>query len=274
MLVFCLLCLSISQTSEAFPCERHFLFADGKERSYLLCPPETSLSSYPLLIALHGGLGNAREFLQKTRLHEFLEDFILVYPDGTPGRKNRHRRVWNAGRCCGKAAKENVGDVSFLSALIEKVSSEFPVRRVFVVGFSNGGMMAYRLACEISEQLAGIAVFSGTLVYDTCDFDKAKDVAILHVHGLEDRFVPFYGGIGKLTRVRYPNMKEVLEAFAAPRKCQGPFKENGNFRVKLQYECLSGAPIEVHLLKYQGHKWLKNLFGKLLQDFFAETSSL
>ena len=254
-----------------YSCRKRFLSVNGFKRNYFLCLPETHSSSYSLLIALHGGLGNAKEFLQTARLHDLLDNFIVAYPNGTPIREDQHRRVWNAGRCCGRATKENIDDVYFLSTLINELSSEFPIDRVFLMGFSNGGMMAYRLTCEIPDRLTGVVVVSGTLVYDECNFKEAKNVAILHIHGLQDRFVPFYGGTGRLTGVQYPNMKEVLRSFAEPRKCQILSNQNGSAEgsIEVEYKCSSGAPIKVYLFKEEEHEWFANLFVEILLNFLV-----
>jgi len=72
----------------------------------------------PLLIALHGGMGNGKHFMKSTGLDKTAEknNFIVVFPNGT-ARFNRGRYTWNAGSCCGYAFKKKIDDVGFIRKL-------------------------------------------------------------------------------------------------------------------------------------------------------------
>jgi polyhydroxybutyrate depolymerase len=58
-----------------------------------------------------------------------------------------------------------VDDVAFLDALLDDLAGAYRVdpRRVFATGMSNGAMMAYRLASELSERIAAVAPVAGTM---------------------------------------------------------------------------------------------------------------
>ena len=73
------------------------------------------------------------------------------------------RYTWNADNCCGYAHRQNVDDVGFISALIEELVADYQVdpSRVSVTGFSNGAMMTFRLACELSGKIAAAAPYAG-----------------------------------------------------------------------------------------------------------------
>lgn len=91
--------------------------------------------------------------------------FYALYPLGI---KNPHegyvdaRRTWNGEDCCGYAEQSHINDSLFVSELIKKIISEnvINLKQVYVIGFSNGGLLAYRLACEHGDMLAAIATFS------------------------------------------------------------------------------------------------------------------
>jgi poly(3-hydroxybutyrate) depolymerase len=70
---------------------------------------------------------------------------------------------WNAGECCGLPVTKKINDVGFLEAVIANVAARTPVnlRRVYMTGISNGGMMAYAFAAEASTHVAAIASVSG-----------------------------------------------------------------------------------------------------------------
>jgi polyhydroxybutyrate depolymerase len=80
-----------------------------------------------------------------------------------------------------------------MRALIDKLEDDYAVdpKRVFVTGISNGGMMSYRLACELSEKIAAAAPVEGAQNL-TCR--PSRPVSIIVFHGTADRLVPFNGG--------------------------------------------------------------------------------
>ena len=171
---------------------RGTLPAGGRERSYRLWRPvsvETGKRA-PLVVVLHGGFGSAGQAEQSYGWDELADrhGFLVAYPDGVG-------RSWNAGWCCGAARTQEVDDVAFVRELVAEVSATDGVdpRRVFAAGVSNGGMLAYRVACESPGLLAAIGVVAGTMV---CDCLQPGPVSLLHIHGLEDRSVPFWGGAG------------------------------------------------------------------------------
>jgi poly(3-hydroxybutyrate) depolymerase len=83
---------------------------------------------------------------------------VIVWPNGV-------NRSWNAADCCGAAHARGVDDVGFLRALVARLSSEFPIdpTRVYVSGWSNGCMMAQRLAVEASDLIAAVGCMAGYL---------------------------------------------------------------------------------------------------------------
>lgn len=177
--------------------------ADGQRRTYRIYVPR-SLPRHrpvPLLVALHGGFGSGAQFEANSGFDTLAErhGFIVVYPDGTPIRNQgalANARVWNGGRCCGPAARQQVDDVGFIRQLIDEVSAKHDVdaKRVYAAGHSNGAIMSYRLACELSDKIVAIGVQSGALEIDNCR--PTHPVSVLHIHGSADRNIPITGGAG------------------------------------------------------------------------------
>ena len=129
----------------------HFIAVGSAPRSYLLhVPPRPStvagdtLASFPLVLVLHGSSGSARDIRQTTRMDSLSDayGFIVAYPQGTNG-GGLFPSDWNGGACCGEAARENVDDVGFMSALTGEISRNLPVdqNRIFIAGFSSGAIM-------------------------------------------------------------------------------------------------------------------------------------
>lgn len=152
---------------------------------------------FPLLIALHGGLGTPRSMMEKSQFDEWAdnEGFIVVYPEGID-------RTWNAGHCCGKARDQDRDDVAFLEAVLDKVRAEHDISRIGVTGHSNGAMMAYRFAAESSE-VDFVAVVAGAIGGQKNAFADpyeipapGRPVDVLIIHARDDPNVPFDGGRG------------------------------------------------------------------------------
>lgn len=149
-----------------------------------------------LVIALHGLSGDGRQFAYYTALHNaFGSDTVVAYPDST-AKSAADRAGWNAGFCCGSGWKQGVDDVAFLAALIDTLVADNHIAkgRVFVVGFSNGGFMAERLAAERPDLVAGVAVMSGTIGTKANVLHPASPVPMLLTHGAKDQRVRYDGG--------------------------------------------------------------------------------
>ncbi|MCK5004296.1 MAG: alpha/beta fold hydrolase [Candidatus Aminicenantes bacterium] len=187
---------------------RRTLSYNGLNRSYFLHVPPESDSSIPapLVIALHGATGNGDSLRCNPELalnkKGDNKGFIMVYPEGTGDSETRSFH-WNAAHCCGSAWIDNIDDVGFIKHLIETLTVELHLdpSRIFVLGFSNGGMMAYRLAAEIPEKLAAISSLAGAIGgrfsenHEVCTIPiPSQPVPVLIVHGLQDQEVPYYGG--------------------------------------------------------------------------------
>jgi len=168
------------------------LESGGRTRTYLvhLPPSDGAGTLLPLVFVLHGATESdaSVEKLSGMSAKADQEHFVAVYPSGT-GRLP----TWNAGNCCGPAVKEHIDDIGFLRALLETLKRDYPIdpKRVYFTGISNGAMMSYRVACEMSGQVAAIAPVEGAL---NVDCHPMAPVAVLIFHGTADRLVPFKGG--------------------------------------------------------------------------------
>lgn len=166
----------------------------------------------PVVVAFHGGGGHPESMVRFSGLSEKADEagFIVVYPAGT-GRLNDRLLTFNAGNCCGYAMEQNVDDVGFVRALLDRLGEITKVDplRVYATGMSNGAMMAYRVASELADRFAAIAPVGGPMGLERCE--PSRPVAVMHIHGTEDRQAPFDGGQGvgnPLTPAR-PNFQSV-----------------------------------------------------------------
>ena len=182
---------------------------DGLERTYRIhIPPLFNKSiQMPLVLVLHGGGGTAEGMEEQLTLGGFnnlsdKEGFIVAYPDGI-------EKHWNDGRknVTYRAHQEKIDDVGFISILIDNITEELNINlgRVYVTGMSNGAMMSYRLACEISEKIAAIAPVTGAIPEDIVpQCSPSKPVSVLAISGTDDPLVPWDGGDIKSTFFHKP----------------------------------------------------------------------
>lgn len=236
---------------------------DEWRRTFVLQLPsgyyENDTARFPLVIGLHGTGGSASQFERSYNFSQKAESgqFIVAYPDGVPSDGLFGVRTWNAGKCCDYAMHHNVDDVKFISELISRVSADYKVdpKRVYVAGMSNGAMLAYRLACEIPQQIAAIATVSGTMqVQPPCQ--PSRPVPILHVHSAKDTKVPYLGGIG-IGGYYFPPVDSVLQVWSSLDTCGGSrvLQDDGTYRLTEWYSCANGVIMRCYLTQDGGHAW-------------------
>lgn len=212
----------ISEPSFAAGNLRASFMHDGLKRTYIIHTPSgfNDSEKFPLVIALHGRGGTGRSMILLTRRgFNKLADkdrFIVAYPDGV-------ELNWNDGRmdeeANDRAHRENIDDVGFISALIDTMIQNFSVDpgRVYITGISNGAIMSYRLACEISHKITAIAPVDGNipvLLYPECS--PARPVSVLAINNTDDPLVPYEGGdiYGKPRRINLGKVLSVDESIA------------------------------------------------------------
>jgi polyhydroxybutyrate depolymerase len=161
----------------------------------------------PVVFVFHGWRNTASSF-QPVGLKEMADanGFLLVTPDGSgPGDDTS----WNAGGCCGSAAADEVDEAAFVRQMLSDLGTlaNLDPRRIYAAGFSNGAMLVYRLACEMSDTFAAVAPLAGTLFYTPCQ--PQQPVSVVHVHGLADTIVPYAGG-GDLISGGFPSVEQSI----------------------------------------------------------------
>jgi polyhydroxybutyrate depolymerase len=167
----------------------------GRTRWYLVHPPKgyDGKTLLPLVLVLHGAVQGAInvERMSGMSAKADKENFLVAYPNGTSG--SGLAPTWNAGACCGYAMIHKVDDVGFLRALIDRLEHDYTIdpKRIFVTGISNGGMMSYRLACELADRVAAIAPVEGA---QDLECRPSGPVSVLIFHGTADLLVPYKGG--------------------------------------------------------------------------------
>lgn len=196
----------------------------GRAADLVLPPTHDGATPRPLLVALHGlSLTGGEDIDTLLSLSMFARDqgFYLVLPDGLP-RDRDDILHWNATpACCGNFSGAP-NDVAYLSALLDAVEALVPVRDVYFFGFSNGGFMSYRMACELSERITAIATLAGSDFQEDTDCIPTRAVSVLHMHGDMDEAI-LYGGCGESDPCGFkthPSAPAVAARWASRAGCQ------------------------------------------------------
>ena len=166
---------------------------EGVNREYVIHVPDSYDGSFsvPVVLNFHGFSGDAYQYMNEAdmRILSESENFILIYPQGLYLDGEPH---WNA---CpnGGDNKSDVDDFGFIETLIEEISSNYNIdlERIYAVGYSNGGMMAYGLANHKSELIAAVASVSGAML--DCTGPTSHPMPVIHLHGTNDFDLPYNG---------------------------------------------------------------------------------
>jgi polyhydroxybutyrate depolymerase len=243
--------------------------ADGRTRTYRAYVP-TEVARHPdrpvpLLLALHGGLGSGAQFERTSGFDGLAEanGFVVAYPDGfdaAPG--DRQLRTWNAGACCGPAVRLGVDDVGFVRKLIAQLAEQFPIApgEIVAAGHSNGGMLALRLGCELSEEVAAVGVQSSPLEVSACG--PVRPVSLLQIHGTADDNVPIDGGIGTdaVSGVDFEPAIAAARTYAGADGCPDPERlavgGNDDLAVTSWAPCDGGAAVAFVRVEGAPHAWM------------------
>jgi polyhydroxybutyrate depolymerase len=295
------LCLLLAAGLLAGTARADTIVHSGVPRAFALHQPGRSdPGPRPLVIVLHGGGGSAGRMAALTRFDRLADTagFLVAYPEAV----NRH---WNDGRNVRRfrAQREQVDDVGFISALIDRLvrDEQADPKRVYVTGISNGGMMCHRLGLELSGRVAAIAPVAAGLPEPLAEawaglrpqsglsddsVSPGRPVSVLAINGTLDPVVPYLGGGVGLGRKR----GRVLSAPAAARfwaranGCSaGPAPEllpdrepSGGMRVRLERWTggREGAEVRLYTVEGGGHTWPSGArrprhFGRTSRDIDA-----
>ena len=240
---------------------------EGMRRTYLVhVPPRYDPATpTPVVLAFHGGGANADSMVAFSGLNEKADDagFIAVYPAGS-GRLPR-MLTFNAGNCCGHAATNDVDDVAYTRALLDDLAAVANVdqRRVFATGMSNGAMMTYRLASELSDRIAAIAPIGGPMGTEDCR--PERPVPVMHFHGDADEFAPFGGGKGRgPSGTDFHSVEHSIDAWVAANGCDetptttrlADREDDGTTVRQVRYGSgRDGAEVVLVVIEGGGHTW-------------------
>jgi polyhydroxybutyrate depolymerase len=228
----------------------HTIAVDGIQRSYIVYRPAGLSGPAPLVVMLHGGYGSAAKAeraygwdAEADRAH-----FLVAYP-------NSVGVAWNTGGgCCGQAATKNIADVGFISAMVRQVSAQADVdpARIYATGISNGGILAYTLACQTTI-FAAIGPDSATQL-GSCD--QPAPISIIHIHGTADTTIPYNGGEGSGSQhIDGPAIPSLNATWRGIDQCTQPVITTKDTVTTSIAACAGGRTVELISIAGAGHQW-------------------
>ena len=251
----------------------------GRTRDVRLHVPPAAATGrpLPLVLNLHGATQNG--FLEEAQTgmdaSSDRDGYLVAYPDGTriatkltpdPVAKDA-QYGWNSGYCCGLPVTKHVDDVGFLLAVISDIATRTPVnlRRVYVTGISNGGMMAYAMAADASDRIAAIASVEGQVELPA--IKPTRPVPTLEYHSVDDPVAKWDGVPSKDPDLRFSVMSGVDQWVKADGcepapHAQAPIvgaagsRSAGETATLVTYRsCRDGSDVRLWRFTGSGHVW-------------------
>ncbi|NOZ35218.1 MAG: prolyl oligopeptidase family serine peptidase [Chlorobi bacterium] len=176
---------------------------DRQTRRYAIYIPDNIENfTVPIVFELHGGgiyiedMTGESGYKTPYKLWMNLADnnkFIVVYPEGLNG--SYGKPTWNDCRANSQVSSD-ADDVHFISFLIDKIAEEYKIdrSRIYVSGTSNGGLMALRLAVQLSDKIAAVAAVAAAMPDSSECGMPVNPISVLFMNGTDDNHLPFNGG--------------------------------------------------------------------------------
>jgi polyhydroxybutyrate depolymerase len=231
--------------------EAHTVTVGGVRRTYRSIVADQLTGRVPLLVVLHGRGQSEPTVVRQTGFLGLAEQrrAVLVFPDG-------EQRSWDAGHgCCGAAGSRRAPDVPFVAAIVAEAVRRWPVdaKRVYLVGYSNGGKLAYRVACVDPTLFAAVATY-GAVPLAPCE-PGTPPVPFLLAVGAADPVLPFHGRPGG-----HPPLPAVPQAVdwlriqdGCPARAQTG--RDGSAVLQRWADCAGGTDVESVVYPGRGHAW-------------------
>lgn len=248
------------QTTQPIRMERLNFEHKGLKRKTIVYDPKAP-GPRPLVIVLHGGMGMAERAVRQTRFNDIArtEGFVVAYPDGT-GPNPFFFHSWSAGHCCGLPSKNKVDDVGFVAEIIDQLVAQGRVdpERVYVTGFSAGGMMAQKVGVEIGDKIAAIAPVAGALFGD--EPAPKGPMSVMMVRYANDNVVPAVGpGPGVRRGFSDRDLISVQQAgdyWAKAGACGPPETSRAGATQQVEWKnCATGVRVLSITVDGGGHAW-------------------
>jgi polyhydroxybutyrate depolymerase len=230
---------------------RHTIESGGRERAYrVYTPPGLDRTRpVPVVLVFHGFAQSVRKLVRLTGFDDEAREgrFLAVYPESVG-------LGWNAEDCCGAGPILGVDDLGFVDDLLADLRQRYTVdaRRTYATGISNGGIFAYYLACHRAGTFAAVGPVSATM-FRPCN--PSRRVSVIHVHGLDDRVIPYEGGNGLEPLFDWPSVPGTIAFWRRWDDCGAARSRRQGAAHVTTSSCANGTGIKLIAVEGQGHGW-------------------
>ena len=249
---------------------------NGVTRQAILYVPESynAGGDAALMLNFHGFGDNAASFMGAADMRALAErdGFLVAYPQGTTLDGSPH---WNAAPDW-PDNKSDADDLGFVRALVAEIEGDYPFdsERLYASGFSNGGMMAFALACHASDLVAAVGVVSGQLLDGEGVCTPTHPTAVITLHGTDDFVLPYEGNAGGLST---QDALDFWVSFNQTATTPEVASENdGDISIERSIYSSGSGGVSVEHYRYEGglHTWFQTGFegsdaSQLVWDFVA-----
>lgn len=234
----------------------------------------------PLIIGLHGYTAESPYAQNYFALGKVADEkgILTVYPSGS--KDTNGYLFWNATPACCNFDSNSVDDEAYLLSIIDSVSKDHTVdlARIYIIGHSNGGFMAHRMACNQSDRIAAIVSLAGATYSNPKSCNPTSPVSVLQIHGSNDEVISYTGGY--LFSSAYPSARRTIDLWGKLNECgKKPYrvlprldldrKISGLETTVLRYKgCKTGANSELWTINKGKHSpELSATFAKSVIDY-------
>jgi len=248
----------------------------GLARDYYVEQPEpTPGRRLPIVVDLSGSYILAQHEATRSDFAQVAGPAILVYPQA-------YELYWDAGACCGIPAQDGIDDVGFVAAVVAQVRRTVPDASqgpVYLAGYSNGGKLAFRVACEDPSLVAAVAVYGAV---ESMDCPKFTPLPLLELAGTADPEVDI--GPGGTPVVQYgftePTVTQEVDDYLTADGCTAATQSltAGSLSLTRWPSCAGGRMVALGLYSGQTHDWPQRQGAtpsgqQVMWDFFVSVGA-
>lgn len=243
------------------------------DRTYITSVPMLrDGKKYPLVFVFHGAGGNGAGIRSFSGFDKSTwgDSCIFVYPDAKV-------ENWDEGCRCNKPYRLGIDDIGFIDAIYKTMIDKYPVntRRVYAVGFSQGGLFAHHVACRLSHRFAAVASVASSMNQPLSTYGAPEEkTSVLIIHGKNDGVLPYQGSNeGSFSLLSAPQTLTWWGNYYKMQRTAIGEKAGKNTTLD-RYGLESGHEIRLLTPEEEGHQWFFNDFNttETVLSFFKSKS--
>jgi len=229
----------------------------GQSRNYIVYLPAgfSPATPRPLVFVLHGFTQSASNIMSISGFNAIADTagFVVAYPNGVGN-------AWNTNS--GMSGGSTADDIGFIANLTDTLQALYNIdpNRVFSCGFSAGGYMSHRLACESPRCYAAIASVAGTMstgAFTACQ--PSRPVPVTQIHGTTDFVVSYNGGFGG------KSVNDVINLWVNNNNCPSSpvvtalpdisSTDQSTVELSRYSPCAGNTEVQLYKVNGGGHQW-------------------